>query len=150
MASMLKKRSEIEEKYKWNLEDMIPSEEALQALLKDAEDHIEAYPQFKGNLGSSAQVLAKFLAFDVELDEIFSRLSSYARQKSDEDTSDGQWQALLSKVNTLSTKAMEASSFAEVTFVGVPSPKYLLQISSNVPFAWISAMNLFTSSNNSG
>ena len=120
MASMLKKRSEIEEKYKWNLEDMIPSEEALQALLKDAEDHIEAYPQFKGNLGSSAQILAKFLAFDVELDEIFSRLSSYARQKSDEDTSDGQWQALLSKVNTLSTKAMEASSFAEPEILEIP------------------------------
>ena len=37
MGAMLKKRSEIEEKYKWNLEDMIPSEEALESLLKKAE-----------------------------------------------------------------------------------------------------------------
>lgn len=117
---MLKKRSEIEEKYKWNLEDMIPSQEALEALLKNAEERIEAYSAFKGTLGSSAKRLAEFLKFDVELDEIFARLFSYARQKSDEDTSVGEYQALLSKVTTLSTKASGAASFVEPEILAIP------------------------------
>lgn len=120
MAAMLKKRSEIEEKYKWNLEDIIPSQEALDTLLAEAEEKTAAYETFKGTLGSSAKRLAEFLKFDVELDEIFLRLSSYARQKSDEDTSVGEYQALLSKVTTLSTKAGEVSSFAEPEILAIP------------------------------
>ena len=120
MGAMLKKRSEIEEKYKWNLEDMIPSQEALDALLKTVEERIDAYSAFKGTLGSSAQRLAEFLKFDVELDEMFARLFSYARQKSDEDTSLGEYQALLSKVTTLSTKASGAASFAEPEILAIP------------------------------
>lgn len=120
MGAMLKKRSEIEEKYKWNLEDMIPSEEALEELLGKAEEMIGRYAGFRGQLGSSAKVLAEYLAFDVELDEVFSRLFSYARQKSDEDTSVGKYQSLLSKVSTLSSKAMEESSFAEPEILAIP------------------------------
>lgn len=120
MGTELKKRSEIEDKYKWNLEDIIPSGEALQALLKTAEEKIQVYGTYKGHLGESAEVLREFLAFDIELDEIFSRLSSYASQKSDEDTSLGEYQALLSKVGILSTKAMEASSFVEPEILAIP------------------------------
>ncbi len=121
MGAMLKKRSEIEEKYKWNLDDMIPSREALDTLLREAEEKIAAYETYKGTLGSSAQRLADFLRLDVELDEIFSRLSSFARQKSDEDTSVGEYQALLSKVNTLAVKAGEASAFAEPEILAIPA-----------------------------
>ncbi len=119
MGAMLKKRSEIEEKYKWNLEDIIPSQEALGELLKTVEEQIDAYGAFKGTLGSSAKRLAEFLKFDVELDEKFARLFSYARQKSDEDTSVGEYQALLSKVTTLSTKASGAASFAEPEILAI-------------------------------
>ena len=120
MGAMLKKRSEIEDKYKWNLEDMIPSQEALDELLKQAEEKVGTYSTFKGTLGNSAQRLAEFLKFDVELDEMFSRLFSYARQKSDEDTSVGEYQALLSKVTILSTKAGEVAAFAEPEILSIP------------------------------
>ena len=120
MGVALKKRSEIEERYKWNLEDIIPSEKVLEELLHTAEDSVAAYESYKGTLGTSAKRLAEFLKFDVELSEIFARLSSYARQKSDEDTSAGEYQALLSQVTTLSTKAGEASAFAEPEILEIP------------------------------
>lgn len=120
MGITLKKRSEIEEKYKWNLEDIIPSQEALEELLQTAKSSIAVYETYKGTLGSSAKRLADFLKFDVELSEVFARLSSYARQKSDEDTSAGEYQALLSQVTTLSTKAGEASAFAEPEILEIP------------------------------
>lgn len=120
MGVALKKRSEIEERYKWNLEDIIPSEKVLEELLQTAEDSVAAYESYKGTLGTSAKRLAEFLKFDVELSEIFARLSSYARQKSDEDTSAGEYQALLSQVTTLSTKAGEASAFAEPEILEIP------------------------------
>lgn len=122
MGTELKKRSEIEDCYKWNLEDLIPSKEALEALIRKVEESIPVYETYKGSLGSSAAVLAEFLAFDGDLDEMFSRLFAYAQQKSDEDTAVGEYQALLSRVTTLSVKAMEASSFAEPEILAIPGP----------------------------
>ncbi|MCI7794703.1 MAG: oligoendopeptidase F [Lachnospiraceae bacterium] len=120
MGAQLKKRSEIEEKYKWNLEDLIPSKEALNSLLKEAEEGISVYKTYQGRLGSSAAVLAEFLAFDGKLDEVFSRLFAYAQQKSDEDTTVGEFQALLSRVGTLSVRAMEAAAFVEPEILAIP------------------------------
>ena len=123
MGERLKKRSEIEEKYKWNLEDLIPSKEAAEALAVEIEAEIPSYERFKGRLGESAKALFQYLVFDERLDEKLSRLLCYAQQKSDEDTSLGEAQALVSKARTLALKAMEASSFAEPEILSVPEEK---------------------------
>lgn len=123
MGEGLKKRSEIEEKYKWNLEDLIPSKEAAEALAGEIEAEIPSYERFKGRLGESAKALFQYLVFDERLDEKLSRLLCYAQQKSDEDTSLGEAQALVSKARTLALKAMEASSFAEPEILSVPEEK---------------------------
>lgn len=120
MAEELRKRSEIEERYKWNLEDMIPSEKALDALLKEVSDMIPGYQAFRGKLKDSAKELAQFLLFDECLDEKISRLFAYAQQKSDEDTSVGENQALVSRVQNLAQKAMAASSYAEPEILSIP------------------------------
>lgn len=120
MGAELKKRSEIEEKYKWNLEDLIPSEEALATLIKELETGIPVYETYKGRLGESAERLAEYLAFDGAMDQKFARLFAYAQQKSDEDTSVGEYQALVSTASTLSLKAMQAAAFAEPEILAVP------------------------------
>lgn len=123
MGAELKKRSEIEEQYKWNLDDLIPSREALEALRKEVEETIPVYGTFKGRLGESAKTLAEYLEFDGNLDQKFSRLFAYAQQKHDEDTAVGEHQALVSAVGNLALKAMEAAAFAEPEILAIPEEK---------------------------
>ncbi len=123
MGEGLKNRSEIEEKYKWKLEDLIPSKEAAEALADEIEAEIPSYGQFKGRLGQSAEELLKYLVFDEGLDQKLSRLLCYSRQKYDEDTSLGETQALVSRARTLALKAREASSFAEPEILSIPEER---------------------------
>lgn len=123
MAGELKKRSEIAEQYKWNLEDLIPSKEALEALAEECAELTGHYGEFRGTLGKSEENLFHYLSFDEKLDEKLSRLYAYAQQKSDEDTSIGENQALVSRIQTMIRKAMAASSFAEPEILGIPDEK---------------------------
>lgn len=123
MGAELKKRSEIEEKYKWNLEDLIPSKEALDGLIKEITDGIPLYESYRGRLGESEKELAGYLKFDGGMDQKFSRLFAYAQQKSDEDTSVGEYQALVSTANNLALKAMQAAAFAEPEILSIPEEK---------------------------
>ena len=54
MGEMLKKRSEIEDQYKWNLEDMIASAAEEKAMEKQAEENLPSFEAFAGTLGQSA------------------------------------------------------------------------------------------------
>lgn len=123
MAAKLKNRSEIEEKYKWNLEDMVPSAEKFEELFGNLKSQIPEYENFKGTLGSSPARLFEYLDFEEKLDQVFSLLSAYATQKSDEDTSVGENQALVSRVHTLASAAMEMSAFAEPEILAVPDER---------------------------
>lgn len=123
MGEELKNRWEMEDKYKWKLEDLIPSEEAAEALADEIEAEIPSYGQFKGHLGQSAKALLQYLVFDEGLDQKLSRLLCYSQQKNDEDTSLGESQALVSRARTLALKAREASSFAEPEILSIPEEK---------------------------
>lgn len=120
MGEQVKKRSEIAEEFKWNLEDMIPSKEALDELLEEIDRGISLYASYKGRLGSSKETLREYLLFDETMDERFSRLFSYASQKSDEDTAVGEYQALLSKAGTLAARAAAAAAFVEPELLSIP------------------------------
>lgn len=120
MGKSVKKRSEIEEQYKWQLEDMIPSSEALSELMEKLEAGVSRYEEFRGTLGRSPKALREFFLFDEGMDEEISRLYAYAMQKSDEDTGDNDAQALVSKIQMLSLKAMSAASFVEPEILAIP------------------------------
>jgi oligoendopeptidase F len=57
MAVALPKRSEVPEKYTWNLASIFPTTDAWRAALKDVEDALPALAAYKGHLGESAQKL---------------------------------------------------------------------------------------------
>ena len=122
MAEALKKRSEMDPQFQWDLRDLIPTEEALEELFAELESGIGRYDGFKGRLGEDASVLKEYLDHDVAMDLKFSRLLAYAIQKRDEDTSQSASQALLSRAQLLLSRAMEASSFAEPELLGIPEP----------------------------
>ena len=81
MAEALKKRSEMDPQFQWDLRDLIPTEEALEELFAELESGIGRYDGFKGRLGEDASVLKEYLDHDVAMDLKFSRLLAYAIQK---------------------------------------------------------------------
>ncbi|MFR8166786.1 MAG: hypothetical protein ACLU8D_13155 [Enterocloster sp.] len=116
MAEALKKRSEMDPQFQWDLRDLIPTEKALEELFSELESGIGRYEGFKGRLGEDAAVLKEYLDHDVAMDLKFSRLLAYAIKK-DEDTSRALPRPFYPGRSFF--YGMEASSFAEPELLGI-------------------------------
>lgn len=79
-------RSEIPEKYTWNLADLYPSDEAWTKAKEELTARVPHLARFQGHLGDSADSLLAALAFQMDLDRDLSRLATYASQLYDQDT----------------------------------------------------------------
>ena len=85
----LKTRDQIDNKYKWNIETMIPDESIIDGALEDIEKQAGKYAKaYGGRLTSDAATL---LSAFKERDSIWRELEKiyvYARMRRDEDNSD--------------------------------------------------------------
>lgn len=105
----MKSRSEIEDKYKWKLEDIFSSVEKLKESILEIEEKSKLFEAFKGKL-KNPKTLRECLNLADELKEEFNKVFLYACLKADEDTRIGENQALVGKV--MSTMAMINSSLS--------------------------------------
>lgn len=98
----LKTRDQIDNKYKWNIEAMIPDESIIDGALEDIEKQAGEYAKaYGGRLTSDAATL---LSAFKERDSIWRELEKiyvYARMRRDEDNSDSRYQAMSSKCNAV-------------------------------------------------
>lgn len=116
----MKKRSEIEKKDTWKLEDMMPDDGRWEALFHEVSLEIKGYEQFKGTLLQSPDTLYQCLLFDDTLSEKTELLYVYARMRSDQDTANQTWQDMFSRARSLSHEAAEASSFLVPEILSMP------------------------------
>lgn len=104
------KRSEVELKYKWNLDDIFVNagewEKEYSALNKD----IVRILTFKGKLGVKESLLECF-KFQDDINQRLERLYCYAMLKKDENAKDETAQALCSRAETLVVQYGSLSSF---------------------------------------
>src|SRR3954470_2083982 len=84
--SQQRERTAIPDRYKWNLAEIYPSDQAWRAAKDKLVAEIPAVRAFKGTLGSSPQKLADALELTNRLAKDFSRLYVYASMMSDQDT----------------------------------------------------------------
>lgn len=107
----MKRREEIPVEMTWNMEDMLPGDEAWEALYREAEGELSRYEAFKGRLAESADTLYQCLKLDDELSLKMERIYVYAKQKSDQDTANPHYQDMTARAQSLSYKAAAASSY---------------------------------------
>ncbi len=88
----MKKRDEIPVCDTWNLADILPSDEAWEALFLETERELAGYKEFEGHLAESGEVLFQCLKFDEDISLKIERLFVYGREKSDEDTAKAKYQ----------------------------------------------------------
>lgn len=108
----LKTRDQIDNKYKWNIEAMIPDESIIDGALEDIEKQAGEYAKaYGGRLTSDAATL---LSAFKERDSIWRELEKiyvYARMRRDEDNSDSRYQAMSSKCNAVIAAVSAALAF---------------------------------------
>lgn len=116
----MKKRSEVDERDTWKLEDMIPDGSRWEALFQEASQEIRRYGDFMGKLADSPDTLYQCLKFDDEMSRKTELLYVYSRMRSDQDTTDQTCQDMFARARSLSCQASEYSSFLVPEILSIP------------------------------
>lgn len=112
MAADVPQRTEIEDKYKWRLADMFPSDEAWQKSYDFLNANYERLGQFKGKLNQPDQLLA-CLKLNDSLGLISDNLYVYAGLSLDQDNRESKYQEMSDRIGALSSKIGATISYIE-------------------------------------
>ncbi|MDZ7369934.1 MAG: oligoendopeptidase F [candidate division KSB1 bacterium] len=106
-------RSQVEDRYKWNLRDLYDSDDAwAQAKAKVTAEYREI-TRYRGRLAESPAVLRECLDFNSNLNKEFNRLWVYAQQSFDLDTRDPIYQAKVQELQQAAAEIGALSAFIE-------------------------------------
>lgn len=117
------KRSDVPDKYKWNLADIYKSVDDSKTDLENVETKIKSFAAYKGKLGENSQTLLNALNSYFDLAKTFYKAGTYASNLSNEDVRISENQALLQKLSAVGTKFGETASFFEPEILGIPKEK---------------------------
>jgi oligoendopeptidase F len=112
-AAQQQERAGIPDRYKWDLTQIYPNDQAWRAAKDKLVSEVTAIRAFKGTLGSSAQKLADALELSSRLSKEFSRLYVYASMMSDQDTRVSTYQGMQQEMAQLGANLGAESSFIE-------------------------------------
>lgn len=105
-----KSREDIDNKYKWQLEDIYSSDEQWSVDLQQLAQSKDSILKFKGKLNIAENILQCFRAQD-KISQVMSRLYVYARMRQDQDVSVTKYKSMCDKIETLSVEISSLGSF---------------------------------------
>ena len=104
-------RTEVPEDLTWNLDDLFLSDQDWETALKEIEDDVKNFAEFKGTLHTGSKALLECLTAQEELTKKLVKVRTYASLKQSADGTDPVNQANSSKVAAIGTQASSALSF---------------------------------------
>jgi oligoendopeptidase F len=113
LLAQQKERKSVPDRYKWDLSQIYPSDQAWRAAKEKLAAELPAIRGFKDTLGSSAQKLADALELTTRLSKEFSRIYVYASMMSDEDTRVSTYQGMQQEMAQLGATFGAETSFIE-------------------------------------
>lgn len=128
----MKKRSQIAEKYKWNLDDIYPNFEALNEDIKKMSTYPEILSKYKGKL-KKEKVCLEFFEKCNELSKISDKVEVYISLKLSENLEDTKYLELSSVVANISKNIAVATSFEDAELIGY-GEKYINKLLNNPKF----------------
>ena len=108
----MKKRSEIEDKYKWDLSDYVKDEDELQANLKYLKQNVLQFKNFYGKL-TDKNVLKKYIEQSEKYEDLLLRNYEYVALNLQVDTSNVKYLALEQMFDSVLQQYNEITSFVE-------------------------------------
>ena len=106
-------RSDIDEEHTWDLEALYADDEAWEDAFEAVQERLSDLEAYEGQVTEDAETLLSVLELREEIMRTVSNVTSYARMRRDEDTTDSHYQALLARAQSLSSDAQSAASFIE-------------------------------------
>jgi oligoendopeptidase F len=106
-------RSAVPDKYKWDLSQIYPTEQAWRAAKDKLAAETPSVRAFRGTLASSPQKLADALELTTRLAKEFARLYVYASMMSDQDTRVSTYQGMQQEMAQLGATLGAETSFVE-------------------------------------
>jgi len=104
-------RDEIDEKYKWKIEDIYAKDEDWEEDFKEVKALKERVAAYRGRLSESGKTLLECLKLYEDLMRKNDKIFVYAKMKRDEDNSNSRYQSMTDRAMALSTEAYAAVSF---------------------------------------
>lgn len=114
------KRSEVPEEFRWAIEDIYPTDEAWKADFEKFSALPEKIASYKGRLGESAATLLEFLKMDDDISVLCDSLANYAQRRSDEDTANSTYQAMVGQLMNAYVAVNAAGSFETPELISIP------------------------------
>lgn len=106
-------RTKISEKYKWNLTDLYPSDDAWMKEKEKLKASIPEISKYAGTLNTSPEQLFSCLNLISSLSKEFERLYSYASMSLDQDTRVQKYLAMQSEMSQIGSEFSARASFVE-------------------------------------
>lgn len=113
------KRSEIQDKYKWHLEDMVSSDEEWERLFSECEKEIPVIASYKGKLGNRKDALA-LLNLDTKCSVKTEAIYVYSNMRLHEDGSITKYAEMAARANSLIVHISAASSYVSSELLALP------------------------------
>ena len=113
-------RNEIQDEYKWKLEDMYESDSHWQNEFNALKASLNTITQYKNNLQQSADLLLACLKERDRINMAAEKLFAYARMHRDENNADAFYQAMTGKAESLLSEVGEAGAFIEPEILSIP------------------------------
>ncbi|MDQ0222147.1 oligoendopeptidase F [Streptococcus moroccensis] len=110
---MVKNRTEIDEKYTWDLSTIFPSDEAWEAELSEIMVALEEASRFEGTLAQSGHALLEVTEAYLALARRIDTLYVYGHMKNDQDTREAKYQEFNAKGKTAYAKLSQVFAFYE-------------------------------------
>ncbi|MBD5632664.1 MAG: oligoendopeptidase F [Clostridia bacterium] len=126
------KRSEVENRYKWAIEDIYATDEAWEKDFEKASKSL-SFSKYAGKLGDK-ETLLKFLKADEEFCKLLEKLADYAHLRHDEDADISKYNGYFAKANSLYAKYAAEYAFFEPE-MAAKDEKYLRSLIDDKRFA---------------
>ena len=118
--STLQKRSEVDKRFTWAIEDLYSSDDLWQQEYDQIKEMLPKAMEYQGRLSKSADLLYGFLQLSDEISKLLERVYVYANQKYHEDTGNATYQDLSNKANALAVQVGSVLSFATPEILSIP------------------------------
>ena len=116
-------RKNIENKYKWTIDEMYPSESDLNKDIEKVKAFVDELSAYKGKLAESKENLYNALHTSEEAGRILEKLYVYTHMKSHEDTRINENQGKATKIDMLSTELSMATSYMIPEIINIDESK---------------------------
>jgi oligoendopeptidase F len=131
-SKAIPQRSDIEDKYKWDLDDLYSSDEAWEVDFKFLDANIERMAQFQGKLGESSDMLLQCLQLKDSLELIEHNLWVYGFLKLDENNRESKYQEMTQRMQGLWSRMSSHMSYIQPELLAISNDRLLGFLNANI------------------